>query len=365
MKRLFAMLFVAALAAESEAACTLNLQKEDLGRGKRWELSWTPQTGATHYLLESIRTDPETGSTTVRKVEVQPRGGTSRVTREVSMLTTTLLTVTYRVTAVGTAEPCSATIDVTYQTDTATQRQMRKSVIPLVGSVRGAHDSHFKTTIRLRATRPSQRGILVFHPANVPARDTDPYINYFLPATNSVMVIDDLEAAFGVSGLGTIDIIPEYDDRSGWSVPFAEVRVFNVAPSGTFGTIEFQTQAYDYHGDNPDAIDLLMVTVPGPELRVNVGVRSFYETRVTFELVRNGSVIAARDYDLSQDMLFFNSADHTLGTPVAPGDTIIIRIADGGGVPMYSLTDNRTNDPALYMTPTRIHEDVSTYAVGF
>src|SRR5687767_14164511 len=35
------VLFVSCvLAVSAEAACTLNLQKEDLGRGERWELSW-------------------------------------------------------------------------------------------------------------------------------------------------------------------------------------------------------------------------------------------------------------------------------------------------------------------------------------
>lgn len=365
MRRLVPMVFVAVLALRADAACTLNLQKQDLGRGKRWELSWAPQTGATRYILESIRTDPETGSTSIRKVDVEPRGGTARITKEVAMLTTTLLTVQYRVSAAGTAEPCSATIDVTYQTDSTTQRILRKSIIPLAGAVRGANGSNFKTSIRLRATRPSQRGILVFHPANVPSRDTDPFVNYYLAAVNSVMEIGDLETAFGISGLGTIDIIPDYDDRSGWSVPFADVRVYNVASNGTYGTIEFQTQAYDYHGDNPEAIDLLQVTVPPTELRINIGVRSFMDTRVSFELIRNGSAVAAKEYDLEGDFLFFNSADHTLGVGILPGDTILIRLPQGGGIPLYSLTDNRTNDPALYMTPTRIHEDVSTYAVGF
>ena len=362
MTRVLTLAVAVAFAINAHAACTLNLQKEDLGRGKRWELSWNAQTGATKYTLESIRKDAD-GTTTIRTQDVSPRGGSTKVTKEVEVTTTTNLTVTYRVTAIGVSEPCSATIDVTYPTDTTLQLMSRRATIPLVGSTPGANGSVFKTSLRLRGTRSNQRGMLIFHPANVPGRDTDPSITYHLPGTVSVLEFDDIVAAFGQTGIGSIDIVPDFNSEHGWTVPFAEVRLFNVTPNGTFGTIGWQTQVHDFLGE--DAVTSLSVNVPSPELRVNLAVRSWAATTVTVELFRQGSVIAFKEFDLDRDFLLFNSAVAMLQTDVQPGDIITIRIPEGGAVPLYTVTDNRTNDPALFMPPVRIRQDVSHFDVGF
>jgi hypothetical protein len=346
-----------------EAACTLNLKKEDLGRGERWELSWDKVPGATGFLLESPRVDEETGTVTTRRRDVPIEGGT-RVTTEVSVTTSQNLTVPYRVIATGVAD-CSATIDVTYVSSVTFERLTRKSVIPLVGSARGANNSNFKTALRLRGTKRNQRGILVFHPANVPARDSDPVLTYSLPTTSDVIVYEDVVAAFGATGLGSIEIIPDFSTEHGWTVPYAEVRLYNVDDKGTYGTLESQTQAIDFLIGNPEAITSLILTTPGPELRVNLGVRAFQETVVTFKVSRDGDVIASRDWPLTRDFLFFNSALASTGITPQPGDLITIEIPAGGGIPMYSLTDNRTNDPALFVPPTRIQFDVGAADVGF
>jgi hypothetical protein len=364
MTRALTFAVAAVFAIEAHAACTLNLTRQDLGRGKSWELSWNAQTGATKYTLESIRKDAD-GTTTIRTQDVNPRGGSTKVTKEVSITTTTNLTVTYRVTAIGVSEPCSATIEVSYPTDTTLQLMSRRSTIPLVGSTRGANGSVFKTSLRLRATRPNQRGMLIFHPANVPGRDTDPSITYHLPGSASVLEYDDIVAQFGQSGIGSIDIVPDFSSEHGWTVPFAEVRLFNVTDAGTFGTIGWQTQVHDFHGQAPDAVTSLRVNVPSPELRLNLAVRSWAETTVTVELFRQGSIIASKDFELTRDFLLFNSAVAMLQTDVQPGDIITIRIPEGGAVPLYTLTDNRTNDPALFMPPVRIRSDVSNFDVGF
>ncbi|HYH05650.1 MAG TPA: hypothetical protein VEK11_01205 [Thermoanaerobaculia bacterium] len=364
MTRALPFAFAVLFTLEAHAACTLNLQKEDLGRGKSWELSWNTQTGATRYTLESIRKSAD-GTTTIRTQDVTPRGGSTKVTKEVAVTTTTNLTVTYRVTAVGVAEPCSATIDVGYPTDSTLQLMSRRSTIPLVGSTRGANGSVFKTSLRLRATRPNQRGMLIFHPANTPGRDTDPSITYHLPGLASVLEFDDVVAEFGQSGIGSIDIVPDFHSEHGWTVPVAEVRLFNVTDTGTFGTIGWQTQVHDFHGQAPDAVTTLSVNVPSPELRLNLAVRSWAATTATVELFRQGSVIAFKEFDLDRDFLLFNSATAMLQMDVQPGDIITIRVPEGGAVPLYTLTDNRTNDPALFMPPVRVRHDLSHFDVGF
>lgn len=351
------------LAVSADAACTLNLQKSDLGSGRRWELSWDKVPGATGYILESPRTDPDTGTVTIRKRSVSPEEG-ARVTTEVSVTTSENLTVPYRVVATGVAD-CSGTIEVTYVSSVQFERITRKSVIPLVGSAPGANGSLFKTSLLLRGTARNQKGILIFHPANVPARDSDPVLTYSLANTSSTIKYDDVVAAFGATGLGSIEIVPDFSSEDGWRVPYAEVRLYNVASNGTYGTLEAQTQAIDFLSGNPEAITSLILTTPAAELRVNLGVRAFEDTIATMKVSRNGDVIASRDWPLTRDFLFFNSALASTGVTPLPGDLITIEIPSGGGVPMYSITDNRTNDPALFLPPTRIQFDVGAFDVGF
>lgn len=365
MKRTLVLVAFLMTAAQSFAACVLTVQKTDLDRGREWELKWNHVPGATRYTIESFREDPETGTVTIRKDEVAPRGGSTTVTTEVTVLTTTDMTVRYRISTVGVTDGCSATVDVPYESDSSTQRMMRKSVIPLVGSAPGANGSLFKTSLVLRGTATNQRGVLIFHPVNSPGHDTDPFIPYHLAGTASTLMWEDVVAAFGQTGLGSIDIVPEFNSTSGWTVPFAETRLYNVAPEGTYGTIESQTQAWDFHDLNPDAIRSLTVTAPPAGLRLNLAVRTFDEATVSVEVFRAGSVIAFREMTLARDFLLFNSAQQMTGIEVLPGDIVTIRLPDGGGVPMYTVTDNRSNDPALYMPPTRVIFDVGTFNVGF
>jgi len=365
MKRVvfFVAIVTVAMATDLSAQCSLNLQKTDLGRGKAWELSWNTVPGIDDYKLELIRTDDETGTTTTRVRELDSRGA-AKMKEEVSILTTVDLDVTYRVTAIGTPEPCSATIAVSYPNDADFRRIVRKSVIPLVGSTRGAGGSLFKTSLRLRATKTNQRGTIVFHPANAEATNNDPRLDYTLPTLNSIMEWDDVVAALGVNGIGTLDIVPD-GGANGWSVPAADVRLFNVAANGTYGATAIQTQAYDYLSASPDPLNTLTVTVPAIELRLNLAVRTFDAARTTIDVRRDGSKISTRRIDSDRETLLFDNAPNLTGFALQPGDVITITVSEGGGIPMYTLTDNQTNDPALYVPPTRVRYDVEAFDVGF
>jgi hypothetical protein len=364
MKRIVLFAIAVIAAADLHAQCSLNLQKRDLGRGKSWELTWNTVSGIADYTLEVIRKDEEAGTTTTHSIDVDARG--SQATKTVAITTTVPLTVTYRVTAIGTPQPCSATINVTYPSDTPFQRVTRKSVIPLVGSTRGAGGALFKTSLRLRGTKSNQRGLLIFHPANAPAQITDPSIEYRLAGTASTQAWDDIVAAFGVNGVGTIDIVPEFTEQSRWSVPAAEIRLYNVTSVGTYGATEAQTQAYDYLAENPDALKEVTVTVPGPDLRLNLAIRSFeLPTTAEAEVLRDGDRVAINAIDIPKETLLFNAAHFFTGFELRAGDVVTIRITGGGGIPLYTLTDNSTNDPALYAPPTRIRYQLEEFDIGF
>jgi hypothetical protein len=340
-----------------DAQCALDLQTSDLRSGKRYEVSWARVPGATSYVLEeSSATQPLTN-----RLEIPQDNATTRYRREFARRSTTDVVVTYRVTAVG-VNFCSASKNVTYRTDTAFRKLMTRAVIPLVGSTPGAYGSLFKTSLVLRASDSTgQRGKLVFHPSGTPATVADPSIAYNLPNSNSVMAWDDVVAAFGATGLGSIDIVPDIT-AAYIRVPYADVRLFNVTAQGTFGTLEAQTQPYAFTDDNPDADPSLRVTVPATELRLNIGVRTFDDSQINVTVLRDKQKIVDRFWLVTGDLLQFTTANAFVGADLLPGDEIFVRVY-GSGIPIYSLTDNRTNDPALFVPPAPIQLDLSRFEI--
>ena len=114
---------------------------------------------------------------------------------------------------------------------------LKKGVIPLVGSTPGLNGALFKTSLRIYAA-PDAHGRIVFHPLGTIARATDPSIPYSFPPNAHVvsdfLQWDDVVAAMGQQGLGTLDIIP--DANGGNFLPPVITRIYNDTPNGTFGT---------------------------------------------------------------------------------------------------------------------------------
>src|SRR5262245_61925366 len=88
---------------------------------------------------------------------------------------------------------------------------LKKGIIPLVGSTAGLNGASFKTSLRIEAISDAY-GKIVFHPLGQVARDDDPSIPYSFPHVVSPITdyiqFDDIVAAMGQSGLGSLDIIP-------------------------------------------------------------------------------------------------------------------------------------------------------------
>ena len=81
-----------------------------------------------------------------------------------------------------------------------------------------------------------------------------------------------------------------------------------------------------------------------------------------FVTVRRGTeVIGYRTFTMARDQLLFSSASDFAGMALQKGDTVQIMIYSGSAIPLYSLTDNKTNDPALYYPPTRTLLDLSYF----
>src|SRR5262249_6668059 len=144
----------------------------------------------------------------------------------------------YRVTATNISNPadlCVSEAVVLVHGDPELDRMTRRAVIPIVGTTGGLNGSLFKTVLKLTGN-VTQYGRLVFHPIAKEGSDSDPSIPYSFDGNSSgVIIYDDLMAAFGFLGIGSLDVIPE---GTNLQAPRAEARIYNQAAEGTFGTME-------------------------------------------------------------------------------------------------------------------------------
>lgn len=362
MKKLWVVVLAATLGAlelQAQSQCTVTMKVRNERYGYRYSIGWDPVPNADTYVLEES-TD---NFRTVYRTELVDQAPEA-LFREFSYQSSVEVRTKFRLTAsssAGLIKPCSTTEDVVFSSDPAFRKVTQKSVIPLVGSTPGLNGSQFKTSVRLRATVDDQRGKLVLRRLNVYGSDRDPSIPYALAKRGDTLNFEDIGAAFNYVGLASLDIIPDGAAGGGKTVPFAEVRLFNVAAEGTFGTIESQTQPFDWNRDLGG--QLISFVVPPAGLRLNFGVRTFTASIVAVSVRRGDQDMGGTAIHTPPgDTLIFGSASQMAGIDLQPGD--VIRLGgQGTWVPMYTLTDNNTNDPALYIPPVKVDLDVETYTV--
>ena len=242
---------------------------------------------------------------------------------------------------------------------------LKKAIVPLVGSTPGAHGAIFKTMLRIQAL-PGGHGRIVFHPLGAIARSDDPSIPYRFPENATVvdfLQYDDIVAAMGQSGLGTLDIIP--DAYSGNIVPPVTTRIFNDTPGGTFGTEEQVVYPLNYFVDlygAPPAKGVVVLhstTLVPPmsaQYRRNIGFRTLSDTQFSFYIarkdgrqVRGQSPLLPGEYSTMMSVEDF--ARIFLGTTIGPDDGLGIFAERGKAIIFYTYTDNGTNDPSLVVSP--------------
>jgi hypothetical protein len=344
------------------ASCTFPLTTTDVDRPNGlFQLSWTAVFGAKQYEVQTS-IDNFTHTTSLGVV---PSGTTNVTLKQRS--SRVFSGYSYRVIASDPGNPqdlqCSGTIPYNVQS-LALSRIAHKTVIPVVGSTRGANNAQFKTSLRLGpAGTFHTTGKIVFHPAGQPGSDSDPSIPYVIDG-GQTLEFDDVVAAMGQSGIGSLDIVPNSFDPNLDFLP-VEVRLFNQAPEGTYG-------AFESHVEPADAFRPADWTlrVPSSRFRVNIGVRTITATHATFLLISaTTGVYTQKSMDLSADYMFMQAADQFFGVPVGQGDSITIHFDDNPitsgavntsidtiAIPFHTFTDNSTNDPAIFniQSPTRV-----------
>lgn len=251
-------------------------------------------------------------------------------------------TITWQQQAGNVFETCTANARVTVTADPVLRKLLRRSILPIVGSVRGANGSNFKTELRLRGVA-STRGRMVFRPVGTLPSDSDPSMPYAFETGSETLVWDDVVAAMGTSGLGTLEFIP--DEGSEDYAPRGEARLYNdTGDGGTFGTRASTILPIDFLG-GPASGAILPLRAGS---RGMIGLRTLEKVRLFVDIIpANGRSFNAGIRDLPADFTIFTTPEGLAGRTLAPGDTVSLRAQNGAAIAFYSLTDNKTNDPEL------------------
>jgi len=220
---------------------------------------------------------------------------------------------------------------------------VRAGVIPVAGSVAGVNGSNFRTSVQL--TNPEEApiaGHFVFHPAATPAGPDDPGVSFELGPFET-RTFEDVIAAMGASGLGSIDVW-----TIGSPLPLITTRVFNdLGPAGTLGfTLPL------VRPEAAGADEKMSFTTPAnlTNFRMNVGVRTLSE----------GATLMVRHFSPEGEWLtdwsikeyppdYFEQVSLQAfigGDPVAGGSVEVLFVA-GSAVVYASTTDNKTNDSSV------------------
>jgi hypothetical protein len=257
---------------------------------------------------------------------------------------------------VSACDPDSALDSMTVAAQaTGPVRETLGAVVPGVGSVHGASGSNFKTALQL--TNPAQadiQGHLVFHPMGQSASASDPSLAYSIPALGTVS-FDDIVAALGATGLGSLDIM-----TAASYPPVASTRVFNDAgAAGTAGFTEPMVRPDDT-AVLRHAFGYESTTLPGPSdparFRFNIGVRSLASGAsivvVVYDAAGNQRKVLTRNYP-PDEFIQLGAADFLNGYVLSANDSVLLAVQSGSAIVFAVSVDNVTNDTSFQLGDRR------------
>ena len=298
---------------------------------------WDPVPGAVVYFIEERSSaDPLAGG----------RIYDTRFTElRISHVSTFDVRYSYTIRALGPGPvECRGAVSAQTRGDAELGRVLRRGILPVAGSAPGAFGARFRTYLRLHSV-DTLSGRVIFHPAGQPASDNDPSLRYELSASHPEIVWEDVVEAMGVTGIGSIDIVP--DENTPGQLPNADARVYNQASNGIFGDVVELIRPADFFGATPQ---FQQIKVPAGNFRLNVGVRAIAETVARVTVIGADGTEKARERErlIRAGEMLLGSVEGVYGVAVAPGDTVVITFTQPA-IPFYTLTDNQTNDPLLYV----------------
>lgn len=221
------------------------------------------------------------------------------------------------------------------------------AIVPVVGSTPGAFgQAFFRTSVQLHNPGTETiRGRLVYHPQGFSASASDPSLFYSLEP-GETRAIPDLLPAMALTGLGTLDVVPE----GGTAVPLLAVRVFN--DGGALGTSGFTEEAVlpvDALATGQRGV--LVAPIDTTLYRFNVGVRTLSTGAALSVVVRNAAGTVTRTLTRTYAPNYFEQRDSGafLDAVLAANDTITVSVVSGSAIVYGATVDNRTNDPSMQL----------------
>lgn len=242
--------------------------------------------------------------------------------------------------------PVSATglgYDFILNARASTSADVVEGYIVAVGSVQGGFGSNFKTAIQLtNSSFETIVGKLVFHPATTAGSPTDPSLSFSIPPFATVSN-DDVVAALGRTGLGSMDLITTNSHP-----PTVTTRVYNDEGAGGTSGLTFELQS-PFDAMRPFNLGQLTAPTDPANFRLNIGVRSL-DAGATLNISAqdaNGNSLGTfltRTYP--PNYFEQRSAADFVNLPSIPSNAVIfVQVMAGSAFVYGSTTDNRTNDP--------------------
>ncbi len=217
--------------------------------------------------------------------------------------------------------------------------------LPVAGSTPGSFGSFFKTSLQVLNPNTSPlSGRIVFHPAGQSESPSDPSLGYSL-APGQSFAWDDVVAAMGQSGLGSLDVTGD----SALFPPVVVTRIFNDAGAG--GTSGFTEPVFQVRDQFITPIPSVTVYLLPPDLdryRYNVGIRVLYPpvtvTVAVLDAGGNEVHTVTRSYETAT--VTQTTADDFAGVALENGQTLKVAIDPELAILYGATVDNVTNDPS-------------------
>lgn len=246
----------------------------------------------------------------------------------------------------GSAAGCTVTADVAVAADPQLRALRNVIVVPVAGSAPGANGARFKTILRMTGVGS---GTIYFRRQGTFAGNTsDLSLHYNLPATfqtPGTITLDDVVGQMGVSGIGSLDIVPDIDAAGNFRAPFVDARVYNDAALGRFGSTVPVLAGPDLF----NGVLQFTATSEPARARTNVGLRTF-SAPVTADIAITtpaGTTHVSRKFDPSTFQQ--TSLNDFAQQNVAPGSVIAVTFTGGPVAAYFTETDNGTNDPTVFV----------------
>jgi hypothetical protein len=222
-----------------------------------------------------------------------------------------------------------------------------QAIVPVVISAPGVPPSLFRTAVQIHnPTDVLIRGQMLYRPQGAGPGTITTSLQYTLSA-GETQYIPDLLPAMGLTGAGTLDLIP----AAGSFPAVFTVRVFNDAgAAGTLGFTQDPVRPDDAlrTGDRAS-----LIGPPDTNLfRFNVGVRALSQGASMNVTVRSASGVVLRTLQKTYGSDFFEQRDVASflgGFPLGANETIGIEITAGHAIVYGATADNRTIDPSFQL----------------